>query len=67
MHFSQPFHELLVCLEFSVALDLRVQAINLADMARRVLVPCGTTLIERDILGPQRRGQAIRSGRRRFL
>jgi hypothetical protein len=49
MHFSQPFHELLVCLEFSVVLDLRVQAINLSDMARRVLVACGTTLIERDI------------------
>lgn len=49
MHFSQPFHELLVCLEFFVVLDLRVQAIDLADMARRVLVPCGTTLSQRDI------------------
>ena len=49
MHFSQPRHELLVRLEILVVLYLRVQAINLSDMPRRVLVACGTTFTQRDI------------------
>ena len=49
MHFSQPRHELLVRLEILVVLNLRVEAINLSDMPRRMFVACGTTFTQRDI------------------
>ena len=49
MHFSQPRHELLVRLEILVVLNLRVEAINLSDMPRRMFVACGTTFTQGDL------------------
>ncbi len=62
MYFSQPFHELLVRLEILVVLNLRVEAINLTNMPRRMFVACGATFAQRDLdegASEQNRGQWV--------
>ena len=60
--FRRPLHELVVRLEILVVLNLRVQAIDLTDMSRGVLVACGTGFAQRDFderAPEQNRGQRI--------